>query len=85
MDTGHCESTRDKYYVQTATEAVITKTLDRQLQLLNDPEACYVKADEPPQVVSETTDGSNIFEEEPDDEDDTVNPSCEVLEHEKPL
>ena len=83
INTGHCETTRDNYYVHPATEAKITKLLDGHLQLLNDPEACYVTADEPPQLVPESGDGSNIFEEEPDNEDYAVNPSCEFLEHER--
>ena len=50
---------------------------------MNDREPCYAMADDPQQVVFETTVGSNISEEEPDDEDDIANPSCEALEHEK--
>ena len=50
---------------------------------MNDPKACYVTAEEPPQVLPETTDGSNIFEEEPDNEDNTVNPTCGVLKHQR--
>ena len=77
------ESTRDEYYVQSAPEAEIAKLLDSQLELSNDPEACYVTVDEPPQVVPGTTDGSNIFAEESGNEDNTVNPPCGVLGHQK--
>ena len=43
MNTGHCETTREKYYIQPATDGEFAKLLDNQLQLLNDEEFCYDK------------------------------------------
>ena len=55
MNTGHCEATRDKYYVQPTTDGEIAKLLDNQLDLINDIESCYVTEDDPPRAGPETT------------------------------
>ena len=82
-NTGHCEATRDKYYVQPATDGEIAKLLDNQLDSINDPESCYVTEDDPPKAVPETTNEPNIFEEDAEEGDHYHNPSCEGLEHQK--
>ena len=69
MNTGHCEATRDKYYVQPATDGEIAKLLDNQLDLINDPESCYVTEDDPPKAGPETTNEPNIFEEDAEEGD----------------
>ena len=83
MNTGHCEATRDKYYVQPATDGEIAKLLDNQLDLINDPESCYGTEDDPPKAVPETTNEPNIFEEDAEEEDHDHNPSSEGLKHQK--
>ena len=83
MNTGHCEATRDKYYVQPATDGEIAKLLDNQLDLINDPESCYVTEDDPPKAVPETANEPNVFEEDAEEGDHDHNPACEGLEHQK--
>ena len=77
------QATRDKYYVQPATDGEIAKLLDDQLDLINDPESCYVTEDDPPKAGQETTNEPNIFEEDAEERDHDHNPSCEGLEHSK--
>ena len=50
MNTGHCEATRRKYYLTPATDNEIESEsfLDEQLEIIDDPESCYVAEDDPP-------------------------------------
>ena len=83
MNTGHFNATRDKYNVQPATDGEIANLLDSQLDLINDPESCYVTENDPPKAVPETTNEPNLFEEDAEEGDHDHNPSCEGLEHQK--
>ena len=48
MNTGHSEATLQKYYLKPATDNEIESFLDDQLEIIDDPESCYMAEDEPP-------------------------------------
>ena len=68
MNTGHCEATRRKYYLKPATDEEIEKLLDTQLQIIDDPESCYMAEDDT--MTQEPKHKQQNFERENDKVDD---------------
>ena len=66
LNTGHFEATRNKYYLKPATDEEITKFLDKQLNLIEDPENCYVADDDPPKPMPVVEDPQEEVEEQID-------------------
>ena len=57
--------------------------MDRQLNLVNDPEACYATPDDLPTAVPETATEMNIFEQKAEVDEYEVDPSWRSSEHGK--
>ena len=76
LNTGHSETTRNKYYLKPATDDEIEKFLDKQLNLIDDPENCYVADDEPPKPLPEVQDDEERVQEESDQEEDENDERC---------
>ena len=70
LNTGHFEATRNKYYLKPATNEEITKFLDKQLNLIEDPENCYVADDDPTKPMPEVEDPQEEMEEQVDGGED---------------
>ena len=67
LNTGLSEATRNKYYLKPATDEEITKFLDKQLNLIEDPVNCYVADDDRPKPMPVVEDHRKEVQEQVDD------------------
>ena len=56
LNTRHSEATRNQYYLKPATDEKSLYFLTKKLNLIEDPENCYVADDEPSKPMPEVAD-----------------------------
>ena len=81
LNTGHSEATRNKYYLKPASEDEISKFLDKQLALIEDPENCYVTEDDPPPVMPDVEDSRDDVPEQENPVLEDTSERCTEKEH----
>ena len=81
LNTGHSEATRNKYYLKPATDDEITKFLDKQVKLIEDPENCYVADDDPSKPMPEVEDHQEKVLEQVDRGEDENEERCDEEIH----
>ena len=83
LNTGHSETTRNKYYLKPATDEEVKKFFDKQLNLIEDPVNCYVADHDPPKPMPEVEDHQEEMQEEVDQGEDENEERCDEGIHDR--